>query len=107
LVFQGLDSIELIRNNQKLLAEDNSLLSSKVILLTTNIYSWKRNKIYSRVSSVGIATGYWLSGQGSISGKEKGICLLHSVQPGSRVHPASYTMGIEGSFPGGCKAARP
>jgi hypothetical protein len=30
--------------------------------------------------------------------------LLHSVQTGSEAHPASYTMGIGGSF-SGCKAA--
>jgi hypothetical protein len=29
------------------------------------------------------------------------VSLLHSVQNGSRVHPSSYPMGIEGSFPGG------
>jgi hypothetical protein len=31
---------------------------------------------------------------------EKDFSLFHSVQTGSRDHPASYPMGIRGSFPG-------
>jgi hypothetical protein len=52
----------------------------------------------SRDSSVGIATGYGLDGQGLIPGRD--VSLLHSVQTGSGAHPASYPMGTGGSFPG-------
>jgi hypothetical protein len=56
----------------------------------------------SRDSSVGIATGYRLDDQ---------VCRVqfpvgagnfsqHHVQTGSGSHPASYTMGTRGSFPG-------
>jgi hypothetical protein len=55
----------------------------------------------SRDSSVGIATGYGLDGQGV--GVEvpirSSIFFLHVVQTGSGVHPASYPMGNGGSFP--------
>jgi hypothetical protein len=44
----------------------------------------------SRDSSVSIASGYRLDGQGSISGRGRYVSLLHSVQTGSVVHPASY-----------------
>jgi hypothetical protein len=53
-----------------------------------------------RDSSVSIATAYGLGGRGSIPGKGKRCSLLHSVQTGSVAHPASYTMGTVGSFPG-------
>jgi hypothetical protein len=55
----------------------------------------------NRDSSVGIATGHGLDGWGSISGRDGGFSLLHSVQTGSWTHPASYPMGIGGSFPNG------
>jgi hypothetical protein len=48
-------------------------------------------------SSVGIATGHELDGRGSISSKGKIYSVLHSVQIGSEVHPASYTIGRGGS----------
>jgi hypothetical protein len=48
---------------------------------------------------VDTATGYWLEGPGSITGIAK-FCLLHSFQAGSGAHPASYPMGIRGSFLG-------
>jgi hypothetical protein len=61
----------------------------------------------SRVSSVGIGTGYGLdyrmvgvcfpAGAGNFS-------LRHRVQTGSGAHPGSYPMGTGGSSPGG-KAA--
>jgi hypothetical protein len=44
----------------------------------------------NRYSSVGVVTGYGLDGQGSIPGVVEDISLLHSVQAGSGVHPASY-----------------
>jgi hypothetical protein len=47
---------------------------------------------------------YWLDGRDSIPGKEKRFFLLHSVQAGSEVHPASSLMGTGLLFPGG-KAA--
>jgi hypothetical protein len=61
----------------------------------------------SRGISVSIATGYGLddrmigvrfsTGAGNFS-------LRHRVQTGSGAHPASYSIGTGGSFPGG-KAA--
>jgi hypothetical protein len=42
-----------------------------------------------KISGVGIATGYRLDGPNSIPSKAK-FSLLHSVQAGSGVHPASY-----------------
>jgi hypothetical protein len=45
-----------------------------------------------------IATGYtWFNGRGSISRRGNIFLLLHSVQAGYGAHPASYTMGTEGS----------
>jgi hypothetical protein len=40
-------------------------------------------------SSVGIATGYGMDGQSSISGKGKRFVSIHSIQTGSETHPAS------------------
>jgi hypothetical protein len=57
----------------------------------------------SRDSSVGIATGYGLDDQGGGSsrpGRVKKFSLLHIVQTGSGVQPASYKMGTGSSFPG-------
>jgi hypothetical protein len=34
------------------------------------------------------------------AGGARDLSLLHGVQTGSGAHPASYIMGIEGSFPG-------
>jgi hypothetical protein len=57
----------------------------------------------SRNRSVGIALGYGLDELGSRvrfpSGAES-FSLNHWVQNGSEVHPASYPVGIRGSFPG-------
>jgi hypothetical protein len=39
--------------------------------------------------------------RGSISGKENGVSLLHKLEISSGSRPPSYSMGIEGSFPGG------
>jgi hypothetical protein len=47
----------------------------------------------SRNSSVGKATGYGLESQGSFPDRGKRFSLLHSVQNGSRVHPASFSQG--------------
>jgi hypothetical protein len=61
----------------------------------------------SRGSAVGIAIGYGLDdrgGRGSSPGRVKNFHF--SISTGSGVHPASYTMGIGGSFfGGGCKVA--
>jgi hypothetical protein len=35
---------------------------------------------------------------------ERFFSLLHRIQIGSRVHPASYPMGTDGDFPGGKSA---
>jgi hypothetical protein len=56
-----------------------------------------------RDSSVGISTGYGLDGRGSFPVKAR-LFSLRSVQTGSGVHPAYYTLGTGDSFPGG-KAA--
>jgi hypothetical protein len=61
----------------------------------------------SRDSSVGIALGYGLDDRGSRVRFPAGagnFSLHHRVQKGSGAHPASYPVGIRGSFPGG-KAA--
>jgi hypothetical protein len=58
-------------------------------------------------SSVGIALGYRLNNRGSRIPFPAGagnFSLHHRVQNGSGAHPASYTMGIWGSFSAG-KAA--
>jgi hypothetical protein len=52
----------------------------------------------SRDSSVGIATG-WTTGVRFPAGA-RDFSLLHRVQTGSGAHPASYTIGTGGSFPG-------
>jgi hypothetical protein len=60
----------------------------------------------SRGTSVGIATGYGVDDQGVgvrvRMGRE--FSILHAVQTGSGVDPASYPMDTGDSFPGG-KAA--
>jgi hypothetical protein len=57
-----------------------------------------------RDSSVGIALGYGLDDQGSMVRLLAGagnFSLHHRVQNDSGAHPASYSMGTRGSFPGG------
>jgi hypothetical protein len=58
----------------------------------------------SRSSSVDIATGYGLDDRGSIPGGVKIFLLLHSIQIGSAINPASCPIGAEG-FLIGDKAA--
>jgi hypothetical protein len=61
----------------------------------------------NRDSSVGIALGYGLDDRGSrvrLPAGAGNFSLHHRVQKGSGAHPASYRIGIRGSFPGG-KAA--
>jgi hypothetical protein len=61
----------------------------------------------SRDTSVGIALDYGLDVRGSsvrFSVEAGNFSLHHRVHNGSGAHPASYTMGTRGSFPGG-KAA--
>jgi hypothetical protein len=58
----------------------------------------------SRDSSVGITVGYGLDDRGSRVQFPAGagnFSLHHRVQNGSGIHPASYSMGINGSFLGG------
>jgi hypothetical protein len=51
---------------------------------------------------VGIATGYGLDGRGvGVRFPIGSSILLCRVQTGSGAHPASYPVGIVGSFPGG------
>jgi hypothetical protein len=54
-------------------------------------------KLWGRDSSVGIAIGYWLDGQGIES--RWGARFFAHVQTSFGAHPASCTMGT-GSFPG-------
>jgi hypothetical protein len=50
--------------------------------------------IASRDSSVGVATGYWLDGGGSISDRDREFSILHKARTGFEVHPTSYPMGF-------------
>jgi hypothetical protein len=61
----------------------------------------------SRDTVVCIATNYGLDDLGVEFESRKGqeLSLLHVVQTGSGAHPASYSMGTGGSFPG-AKVAR-
>jgi hypothetical protein len=57
----------------------------------------------SHDSSVGIALDYGLDDRGSRVRFPAGagsFSLHHRVQNGSGAHPASYTVGTRGSFPG-------
>jgi hypothetical protein len=68
----------------------------------TDIYEiWYEHK--SRDSSVGIALSYGLDDRGfrvRFPAGAGNFSLHHRVQNGSGAHPASYPMGIRGSFPG-------
>jgi hypothetical protein len=48
----------------------------------------------SRDSSVGVAMGYGLGGQGSIHARARYFSLLHSVQTDSGSHPVSCPMSV-------------
>jgi hypothetical protein len=59
--------------------------------------------VKSRDGSVGIALGYDLNDRDSrvrLPAGAGNFFLHHRVQNGSGAHPASYPMGIRGSFPG-------
>jgi hypothetical protein len=61
----------------------------------------------SRESAVGTATGYRLDGRGvGVRVPVRARFFLHVAQTGSGAHPAFYSMGIEGSFPGGKRPGR-
>jgi hypothetical protein len=65
--------------------------------------------LQSRDSSVGIALAYELDDRSSrvrLPERAGNFSLHHHVQNGSGAHPASYPMGIRGSFSEG-KAAGP
>jgi len=49
---------------------------------------------------------YGLDGQGSIRGRssEETFSLRHRIHIGSGIHPDSYSMGLEASFPEGKEA---
>jgi hypothetical protein len=58
-------------------------------------------KVLRTDSSVGIALGYGLDGRGYrvlFPAGAGNFSLHHRVQNGSGAHPASYPMGIRGSF---------
>jgi hypothetical protein len=66
-------------------------------LLILNVYNNNRD------SSVGIALGYGLDGQGSrvrFPAGAENFSLHRRVQNGSGAHPASYPRGARVSFPG-------
>jgi hypothetical protein len=63
-----------------------------------------RHVLWSRDSAVGITMSYGMEGPDSILGSAMFFSLLHSIQTETETHPASYSMGTGGSFPGG-KAA--
>jgi hypothetical protein len=44
---------------------------------------------------------YPCENHGKDSGMNFGVLILQIVKTGSEVHPNSYPMGTEGSFPGG------
>jgi hypothetical protein len=72
--------------------------------LCASMFKTKGEAQWSRDSSVGIVTSYGLDCRGIAVGFPAGIrdfSLYNSVQTGSGVHPASYTMGTWGSFPEG------
>jgi hypothetical protein len=56
--------------------------------------------VRSQDRSAGIATG-WTAGVRFQKAERFFFCLLHSIQTGSGVHPASCTMGICACFPEG------
>jgi hypothetical protein len=56
------------------------------------------NALGSLDSSVGIAMGYELDGQGSILGRARDFSLEHSVRISSGAHADSYTMVTGGCF---------
>jgi hypothetical protein len=56
-------------------------------------------------SSVSIVSDCGLDGRGSIPTEAEDFSSTLCVQTGSGAHPASYTLGTGGSFPGG--KARP
>jgi hypothetical protein len=60
-------------------------------------------KFKSRDSSVGIALGYGLDDRGSkvqFPARAGNFSLHRRDKNGSGAHPASYSMGTRGSFPG-------
>jgi hypothetical protein len=83
-----------------------------VCLLSLNpeLIKYRMNELYekkSRDGSVGIALCYGLDDRGSRVRFPAGagnFSLHHCIHNGSGAHPASYPMGIRGSFFGG-KAA--
>jgi hypothetical protein len=77
---------------------------SMYFLLSKIIFSLCLQKEQSRDSSDGTALGHGLDDRGSrvrFPAGARNFSLHHRVQNGSGAHPASYPMGIWGSFPGG------
>jgi hypothetical protein len=50
-----------------------------------------------------MAAGYMLGAEVRFLEGKIHFSLVHSIQTGSGVHPASYSMGSRGCFPGGVK----
>jgi hypothetical protein len=80
-----------------------SYTSSRIYKLDIFIKLFDKHVVLNRESSVGIATAYWLNGQGSIPCRDKRVPLLHSGQTGSGAL-ASCNKGSGTSFSAGKKA---
>jgi hypothetical protein len=79
-----------------------TLRSWLTCLLTNSENNEGKKNTWSRDSSVSIATGYGLDSPGSITDRAR-FSLLHTVQTGSRVHPAPNQIGTrlpEAIYPG-------
>jgi hypothetical protein len=64
-------------------------------------YSSSSSRYMSLDSSVGTAMGYGMDGWVSIPGRDKRFFCTPQRPDRLWGHPASYTIGIGGSFPGG------
>jgi hypothetical protein len=82
-------------------AEDNVYHKDRLKVfenrMLKRLFGSKREEVRSRDISVGTATG-WTARVRFPAVQD--FSLLHSVQTGSGVHPASYPMGTGGYFPG-------
>jgi hypothetical protein len=92
-----------------LVAESCTIYSSRSRWPVRKLLNTPSHTVFTKRpdSSVGIVLGYGLNDRGSRVRFPAGagnFSLHHRVQNGSGDHPASYSMGTRGSFPGG-KAA--
>jgi hypothetical protein len=64
-----------------------------------NMWSDVLGKYLQNENFVPLSIIYGLDNQVSIPGKGRDFFLRHRVQTGPGAHPASYPMGVGGSFP--------